>query len=171
MEPQGLSPGRRQAEPPHHPLRAPSPQRWVPQLGSWWAFAGGAGGNGLGWGGGDPFGYIQPSPGSGKPNLIPKSPSPDMTFIHEGNRTLAENLINFEKMVSGAGWLPTDPHFRGPAVPPSPGMQIQSIPAALAQTPRQPGSLGGTGQPQPPLKPEGTVFYQPGSKVGPGDSK
>uniref|UniRef100_A0A8C0IIY4 Rap guanine nucleotide exchange factor 3 n=1 Tax=Bubo bubo TaxID=30461 RepID=A0A8C0IIY4_BUBBB len=26
----------------------------------------------------------------------------DMTFIHEGNRTLAENLINFEKMVSGA---------------------------------------------------------------------
>uniref|UniRef100_A0A8C0IIZ2 Rap guanine nucleotide exchange factor 3 n=1 Tax=Bubo bubo TaxID=30461 RepID=A0A8C0IIZ2_BUBBB len=25
----------------------------------------------------------------------------DMTFIHEGNRTLAENLINFEKMVSG----------------------------------------------------------------------
>lgn len=26
-----------------------------------------------------------------------------MTFIHEGNRTLAENLINFEKMVSAGG--------------------------------------------------------------------
>lgn len=24
----------------------------------------------------------------------------DMTFIHEGNHTLVENLINFEKMVS-----------------------------------------------------------------------
>ena len=43
-----------------------------------------------------------------------------MTFIHEGNRTLAENLINFEKMVSGAGWLPVDPHLGGPAVPPVP---------------------------------------------------
>lgn len=29
----------------------------------------------------------------------------DLTFIHEGNRTLSENLINFEKMVSGrAPW-------------------------------------------------------------------
>lgn len=26
--------------------------------------------------------------------------SADMTFIHEGNHTLVENLINFEKMVS-----------------------------------------------------------------------
>ncbi|NXG21835.1 RPGF3 factor, partial [Grallaria varia] len=34
---------------------------------------------------------------TGTPHLIPKSPL-DMTFIHEGNRTLAENLINFEKM-------------------------------------------------------------------------
>lgn len=27
-------------------------------------------------------------------------PFADMTFIHEGNHTLVENLINFEKMVS-----------------------------------------------------------------------
>lgn len=27
-------------------------------------------------------------------------PFVDMTFIHEGNHTLVENLINFEKMVS-----------------------------------------------------------------------
>lgn len=27
----------------------------------------------------------------------------DMTFIHEGNHTLVENLINFEKMVSSRG--------------------------------------------------------------------
>lgn len=27
----------------------------------------------------------------------------DMTFIHEGNHTLVENLINFEKMVSPRG--------------------------------------------------------------------
>jgi len=40
VEPQGLSPGRRQAEPPHHPLRAPPPQRWVPRRGG---FAGGRG--------------------------------------------------------------------------------------------------------------------------------
>lgn len=145
MEPQGLSPGCRQAEPPHHPLRAPPPQRWVPRLGSCGAFAGGAGGNGLGWAGRDSFGHIQPSPGSRKPNLIPESsPPPDMTFIHEGNRTLAENLINFEKMVSGTGWLPMDPHLEGPAVPPSPGMQIESISVALVQpppAPRQPGPL------------------------------
>jgi len=56
-----------------------------------------------------------------------------MTFIHEGNRTLAENLINFEKMVSGAGWLLPDPHPGGPAVPPSPGMQIQSFVELLHQ--------------------------------------
>uniref|UniRef100_A0A8C0B2A1 Rap guanine nucleotide exchange factor 3 n=1 Tax=Buteo japonicus TaxID=224669 RepID=A0A8C0B2A1_9AVES len=38
------------------------------------------------------------------PPIIPFVPLllKDMTFIHEGNRTLAENLINFEKMVSGA---------------------------------------------------------------------
>lgn len=30
----------------------------------------------------------------------------DMTFIHEGNRTLVENLINFEKMVSMESSLP-----------------------------------------------------------------
>uniref|UniRef100_A0A8C2UBY6 Rap guanine nucleotide exchange factor 3 n=1 Tax=Coturnix japonica TaxID=93934 RepID=A0A8C2UBY6_COTJA len=38
------------------------------------------------------------------PPIIPFIPLllKDMTFIHEGNRTLAENLINFEKMVSGA---------------------------------------------------------------------
>ncbi|OWK49930.1 Rap guanine nucleotide exchange factor 3 [Lonchura striata] len=37
------------------------------------------------------------------PPIIPFVPLllKDMTFIHEGNRTLAENLINFEKMVSG----------------------------------------------------------------------
>lgn len=27
-------------------------------------------------------------------------PFADMTFIHEGNHTLVENLVNFEKMVS-----------------------------------------------------------------------
>uniref|UniRef100_A0A8C0FWN1 Rap guanine nucleotide exchange factor 3 n=1 Tax=Bubo bubo TaxID=30461 RepID=A0A8C0FWN1_BUBBB len=56
------------------------------------------------------------------PPIIPFVPLllKDMTFIHEGNRTLAENLINFEKMVSGAGWLLVDPHLGGPAVPPVP---------------------------------------------------
>uniref|UniRef100_A0A5F9CVI5 Ras-GEF domain-containing protein n=1 Tax=Oryctolagus cuniculus TaxID=9986 RepID=A0A5F9CVI5_RABIT len=36
------------------------------------------------------------------PPIIPFMPLllKDMTFIHEGNRTLVENLINFEKMVS-----------------------------------------------------------------------
>lgn len=29
-----------------------------------------------------------------------------MTFIHEGNHTLVENLINFEKMVSPREWGP-----------------------------------------------------------------
>lgn len=29
-------------------------------------------------------------------------PFADMTFIHEGNHTLVENLINFEKMVSSS---------------------------------------------------------------------
>uniref|UniRef100_A0A8C3M655 Rap guanine nucleotide exchange factor 3 n=1 Tax=Chrysolophus pictus TaxID=9089 RepID=A0A8C3M655_CHRPC len=39
------------------------------------------------------------------PPIIPFIPLllKDLTFIHEGNRTLAENLINFEKMVSGGG--------------------------------------------------------------------
>uniref|UniRef100_A0A672UAE2 Rap guanine nucleotide exchange factor 3 n=1 Tax=Strigops habroptila TaxID=2489341 RepID=A0A672UAE2_STRHB len=62
------------------------------------------------------------------PPIIPFVPLllKDMTFIHEGNRTLAENLINFEKMVSGAGWLPMDPTW-GSVVTPSFGMQIQRI--------------------------------------------
>lgn len=30
-----------------------------------------------------------------------------MTFIHEGNHTLVENLINFEKMVSSREWPST----------------------------------------------------------------
>lgn len=124
-------------------------------------------------------------PGTG--NLIPKSIPPhppaaaDMTFIHEGNRTLAENLINFEKMVSGAAWLPRGPPPWGTCLSPRPdslGCRSRASPMALAQPPpphpRQPGPLavpsrGDTGQ--RPLKPEGTVFYQPGSKVGPGDSK
>uniref|UniRef100_A0A8C0FU77 Rap guanine nucleotide exchange factor 3 n=1 Tax=Bubo bubo TaxID=30461 RepID=A0A8C0FU77_BUBBB len=33
----------------------------------------------------------------------------DMTFIHEGNRTLAENLINFEKMHSSGDRAPLSP--------------------------------------------------------------
>uniref|UniRef100_A0A8C6ZNX5 Rap guanine nucleotide exchange factor 3 n=1 Tax=Nothoprocta perdicaria TaxID=30464 RepID=A0A8C6ZNX5_NOTPE len=39
------------------------------------------------------------------PPIIPFVPLllKDMTFIHEGNRTLAENLINFEKMVRALG--------------------------------------------------------------------
>ncbi|XP_035757320.1 rap guanine nucleotide exchange factor 3 [Egretta garzetta] len=55
------------------------------------------------------------------PPIIPFVPLllKDMTFIHEGNRTLAENLINFEKMVSGAGRLPVDtsPSFWGTCCP------------------------------------------------------
>lgn len=34
-------------------------------------------------------------------------PFPDMTFIHEGNHTLVENLINFEKMVSSGKCAPS----------------------------------------------------------------
>lgn len=65
---------------------------------------------------GTPLDASSPPQGS-DPQILPPA---DMTFIHEGNRTLAENLINFEKMVSGAGWLPVDPHLGGPACPPIP---------------------------------------------------
>lgn len=31
-----------------------------------------------------------------------KSPPADITFIHEGNKTFHDNLVNFEKLVSGS---------------------------------------------------------------------
>ncbi|NWI55144.1 RPGF3 factor, partial [Calyptomena viridis] len=45
---------------------------------------------------------------------------PDLTFIHEGNRTLAENLINFEKMHMMAKTLRVLQRCRGHAHAPTP---------------------------------------------------
>ncbi|PKU27806.1 rap guanine nucleotide exchange factor 3 [Limosa lapponica baueri] len=48
------------------------------------------------------------------PPIIPFVPLllKDMTFIHEGNRTLAENLINFEKMIQSIPVVLPGPHTR-----------------------------------------------------------
>lgn len=63
-----------------------------------------------------------------KPSAHPDPPTPlsaaDMTFIHEGNRTLAENLINFEKMVSGGGGLLPSAHPLGALLGPEHPLSI-----------------------------------------------
>uniref|UniRef100_A0A8C8SMV7 Rap guanine nucleotide exchange factor 3 n=1 Tax=Pelusios castaneus TaxID=367368 RepID=A0A8C8SMV7_9SAUR len=58
------------------------------------------------------------------PPIIPFIPLllKDMTFIHEGNRTLAENLINFEKMVM------TDVLFCSPLLAPISPLRSRSPP-------------------------------------------
>lgn len=82
-----------------------------------------------------------------------------MTFIHEGNRTLAENLINFEKMVSGGWWLPGDPSLRALLCPLPRGCRA----VALGQPP---GSQGGPGV---VTAMAGTEFL--GIQMGPGGSR
>lgn len=72
----------------------------------------------MGWVGGQGPLWGHPAhPRDQKTQSDPQIPLADMTFIHEGNRTMAENLINFEKMVSGAGWLPRDPPWGTFCVP------------------------------------------------------
>lgn len=82
-----------------------------------------------------------------------------MTFIHEGNRTLAENLINFEKMVSGGRWLPRGPSLRALLCPLPRGCRA----VALGQPP---GSQRGPGV---VTAMAGTEFL--GIQMGPGGSR
>ncbi|XP_027528903.1 rap guanine nucleotide exchange factor 3-like, partial [Neopelma chrysocephalum] len=73
------------------------------------------------------------------PPLIPFVPLllKDMTFIHEGNRTWAENLINFEKMHMMAKTARVLQRCRGHAHPPLSPLRSRSPPPAGGSQGRQ----------------------------------